>query len=143
MSPEKSGGGSSRERSFQEHLAATMRKYQGERRRLVRRTVDSCHEKLCRYCGHGAYTARYETICSVVEAIVFLQRPSLLSRFVSCRKTIRHPQSTARSCTESVEQQRRVHWNTEMLSYTVYAADECGKVTTWDLKAVLVSLIHM
>lgn len=72
VSPEKSGGGSSRERSFQEHLAATMRKYQGERRRLVRRTVDSCHEKLCRYCGHGAYTARYETIYSVCGSYRFL-----------------------------------------------------------------------
>lgn len=30
-----------------------------------------------------------------------------------------------------------------MLSYTVYAADEIGKVTTWDLKAVIISLIHM
>ena len=30
-----------------------------------------------------------------------------------------------------------------MLSYTIYAADEFGKITTWDLKAVLVSLIHM
>lgn len=57
--------------------------------------------------------------------------------------TNRHPQSTARSSTESQEQQRRVHWNTEMLSYTVYAADECGKMTTWDLKAVLIALIHV
>eukprot|EP00903_Cladosiphon_okamuranus_P013184 g12296.t2 len=86
-SPELSGGGSSRERSFQEHLAATMRKYQGQRNKL--------------------------------------------------------PQPTAWSSTGSQEQQRRVHWNTEMLSYTVYAADECGKMTTWDLKAVLIALIHI
>lgn len=55
----------------------------------------------------------------------------------------RHPQSTARSRRGSQEDQRRVFWNTEMLSYTVYAADEMGKVTTWDLKPAIISLIHM
>ena len=36
MSPDPDGEDSSRDRSFQERLAATLRKYQGERRRSVR-----------------------------------------------------------------------------------------------------------
>ncbi|CAM9382860.1 unnamed protein product [Ectocarpus sp. 8 AP-2014] len=84
-----SGGSGSSDRSFQERLAATLRKYRGERRR--------------------------------------------------------HPPSVApQSCGDSQEQrQRRVFWNTEMLSYTVYTGDEFGKVTTWDLKEVIIGLIHM
>ncbi|CAM9388702.1 unnamed protein product, partial [Ectocarpus sp. 4 AP-2014] len=83
-----SGGSGSSDRSFQERLAATLRKYRGERRR--------------------------------------------------------HPPSIAQSRGDSQEQhQRRVFWNTEMLSYTVYTADEFGKVTTWDLKEVIIGLIHM
>ncbi|CAN0050569.1 unnamed protein product [Ectocarpus sp. 12 AP-2014] len=83
-----SGGSGSNDRSFQERLAATLRKYRGERRR--------------------------------------------------------HPPSIAQSRGDSQEQhQRRVFWNTEMLSYTVYTADEFGMVTTWDLKEVIIGLIHM
>ncbi|CAM9771885.1 unnamed protein product [Ectocarpus sp. 4 AP-2014] len=55
-----------------------------------------------------------------------------------------HPPSTAWSGGDSQEQrQRRVFWNTEMLSYTVYTADEIGTVTTWDLKEVIIGLIRM
>ncbi|CAN0382697.1 unnamed protein product [Ectocarpus sp. 12 AP-2014] len=83
-----SDGSGSSDRSFQERLAATLRKYRGERRR--------------------------------------------------------HPPSIAQSRRDSRDQhQRRVFWNTEMLSYTVYTADEFGKVTTWDLKEVIIGLIHM
>ncbi|CAM9110180.1 unnamed protein product, partial [Hapterophycus canaliculatus] len=87
VSPEPSGRGSSCDRSFQERLAATFRKYQGERRR--------------------------------------------------------HQQSTEWQFRHGEEHQQRVLWNTEMLSYTVYTADESGKVTTWDLKAVIIALVHI
>ncbi|CAM9409360.1 unnamed protein product [Scytosiphon promiscuus] len=87
VSPNPSGRGSSCDRSFQERLAATFLKYQGERRR--------------------------------------------------------HQRSTNRQGRETQEHQQRVLWNTEMLSYTVYTADESGRVTTWDLKTVLIALIHI
>lgn len=29
-----------------------------------------------------------------------------------------------------------------MLAYTLYAADEAGRVTTWDLKGLLLELVH-
>lgn len=40
-------------------------------------------------------------------------------------------------------QKGRYHWNTEMLAYTLYAADDYGRVTIWDLKPLLLELAHM
>lgn len=37
----------------------------------------------------------------------------------------------------------RVHWNQELLAYTLYTADEVGRVTTWDLKPVLLGLVRL
>ena len=50
----------------------------------------------------------------------------------------RHPESSAGR--ETPEQEAR--WDAEMLAYTVYAADDAGGVTTWDLKPLLLNLIH-
>lgn len=92
-------------------------------------------------CTAFLHVSSSNSITPLLSKLYVYQRPALVfSGVVLCR----HPQSTARSTgRESQEHQRRVLWNTEMLSYTVYAADECGKVTTWDLKAVLLILIHM
>lgn len=42
----------------------------------------------------------------------------------------------------SSSQQLAMYWNTDMLSYTMYAADDGGRVTTWDLKGLLLELTH-
>ncbi|CAM9181074.1 unnamed protein product [Ascophyllum nodosum] len=77
--------GGSRGRSFQEHLMATIQKYQG-----VRRSYPG-HEETCR--------------------------------------------------SEAPKQQ--ILWNTEMLAYTLYTADDMGRVTTWDLKPLLLNLAQI
>lgn len=37
----------------------------------------------------------------------------------------------------------RVHWNQEMLAYTLYAADDVGRVTAWDLKPLILGLVRL
>ena len=60
--------------------------------------------------------------------------PSPVRRFL----TTRHHQSSVGR--ETPEQEAR--WDAEMLAYTVYAADDAGGVTTWDLKPLLLDLIR-
>ena len=75
----------------------------------------------------------------VVLLTVFMRLSLHFTSYAGWQKSYPGHEETCRS--EAPKQQ--ILWNTEMLAYTLYTADDVGRVTTWDLKPLLLNLAQM